>query len=272
MATTYTGTATYTTSVVIPDDGDLATAASVDMPIKSEIDMDFFLLQSYQLIPDSTSCISAWCTSGTTISISPIPLAIVSVNGFYTQLTTNIVSTCGVGEIEGGGGAYSANTWYYVYLYGDVVGNALFQSSTIPPDPKKLFKLGNDNYKYICSFRTDGTATPFPFYMNRGIYTYYSQKYVISGSSTSEAVIDLSTLVPTSSTCCELFIGLTNADLVPNTTSIRSYSNVGNDYIVKSGDSMYFSLKAPTDNTQKIRYQSTSTSNYLAVNVLGYYE
>lgn len=233
MSQTYTGTAAYTNTITIPDDGDPAAAASVNNPTKSEADMSMFLLQSIGLMPQSTSAITLISTDGLSVNVGPISSIIVNEIGNYKTIGTAAASSIGVAQVEGAPAQFAPNTWYYIYVLSQL-GVLTFTIRTVRPDVWNMFAQGNDIQRYIGSFKTNNDAVPHivPFYMTRGYYTYLESPIAGGGNSLVESVIPTNSLIPPTSRIGRLIYYLFNIGAPANLTLIPSAGLAG--YVIPS--------------------------------------
>lgn len=274
MAQTYTGTAAYTNTITIPDDGDPAAAASVNNPAKSEADMNMFLLQSIGLMPQSTSAIFLSCVNRTSINIGPISSIIVNEVGNYKTIGTAAVSSVGIAQVEGAPAQFAASTWYYIYAYSNL-GVLNFIIRTVRPDVWNMFALGSDVQRYIGCFRTDTNAVPgiVPFVMSRGNYTYLDKLSVGGGSALVETTVLTSSFVPPTSRLARLLCNYTaNAPgsftIIPFTGLSGYVFNV--TPMIPVSDNAY--IEMPTDTQQNIRYLVSTNQIAVDINVNGFHE
>lgn len=275
MASTYTGTPAFTNSITIPDDGDLAAAATVNNPTRSEADMGLFLLQAIGLAPESTSDIYINSINGTTVNIGPISSIVVNENGNYKFISTVGASVVGVPQVEGGPAQFAANTWYYIYAYSNA-GVLNFIIRTVPPDSWKMFALGSDVQRYIGCFKTDGAGPPaiIPFFMTRGKYSYLNVQSVGGGNATVESPITISAYVPPTSRQAVLQYEYTNSALPGSFRLLSRAGTTGFLIPTRVGPATTDSgtLEMAVDDTQSIRYLVSAGTINITINVLGFYE
>jgi len=270
MATTYIGTPAYTASITIPSDGDLASAASVNNPTKSEADMDYFILQAAGNLTQG-SPISLYSTDLATIDVGPVSLAIVTETGLYTAVSTNAVQNIGVAQLETGVN-YVASTWYYIYIY-SVAGVAAFQISTTVPDTFRQYKATSTSHKYIGSFRTNGGGQPIRFYAIRGIYTYLDDVSVSSGNATTETVVATNGYVPPTSRLVNLHLSYDNtAGATSSFQIISTPTTTGVTFVAFASAVSDLTYQFMTYTDQTMRYKVGNASVSLTISVLGYTE
>jgi len=271
MSQIYIGNPAYVTQITIPDDGDLASAASVNNPAKASADMDYFLLQSIGQITQGAP-IKISCTDGSTIDVSAIPLAIVNENGLFKTISTNSTVNIGVANLEIGAN-YVSNSWYYIYIFSNA-GNAAFQISLAAPDPFNLFKQGSDSHRYIGSFRVGPASTIYKFSASRGQYMYMdTQTLLTGGNSTSEARVDISSAIPPTSRVVDLHLSLTNSSPLTSYVKLLTYSGGSFYQFIAYLQSSYdYSYTMQTNTDQSIRYLTGAATTNLSITILGYKE
>jgi len=270
MSQIYIGSPAYTSSITIPNDGDLASAASVNNPTKSEADMDYFLLQSMGLLTQGAS-VKLSSVDGATIVISALPLIVVNENGLYVTISTPSSITISRTSLEVGAN-FVPNTWYYIYAY-SIASIANFQISLVPPDTNNLYKQGGDSYRYLGSIRTNGLSQILKVYSNRGKYIYLDTAYqLLNGSSTTELAIPLNTVVPPTTRLVDLHIVYGNN---AGDSYFRLFTFPGGQFQQFSAfgsRSNDFSYTMYTNVDQTIRYLVEITNVRLSVSVSGYQE
>lgn len=275
MAQTYTGTAAYTNTITIPDDGDPAAAASVNNPAKSEADMNMFLLQSIGLMPQSTSAITLSCINRTSVVVSPISSIIVNDIGNYKTIGTAAVSSVGIAQVEGGPAQFAPNTWYYIYAFSNL-GTLNFIIRTVRPDTWNMFALGSDVQRYIGCFRTDGNAVPgiYPFVMSRGNYTYLDKLSAGGGNSTVEATVLTSSYVPPTSRLARLLYYYRNTGLAATFTLYPFTGLTGYVINARVGPDTEENgfVEMPTATNQNIRYVVSANTLAIDIAVNGFHE
>ena len=268
---TYIGTPNYTASITIPDDGDLASAASVNNPAKSSADMDYFLLQSIgQLTQGAPIRLSS--LDGANVIVDPIPLAIVSSGGLYKTISTISQTTIGTAQLETGN-SYAASTWYYIYIFINQ-GQTAFQISVVPPTASNMYKQGGDTHKYIGCFRTNGAGAILKFYANRGRYLYMDvTPQLQNGNSTVEFPVSLTSVVPPTSRVCSLLAQLNNADNTDGYTRLSTYfGGAYYQYTAFAQRSNSFNILSQVAPDGNIRYLTSVPQVDLSLTVLGYEE
>lgn len=274
MAQTYTGTAAYTNTITIPDDGDPAAAASVNPASRSEADMNMFLLQSIGLMPETSSDIVLSCVDRNTVNIGPVSSFIISENGLYKSIGTSGISNIGLAEVEGGPAKYDASSWYYIYAYSNL-GTLKFIIRKVRPDIWRMFALGSDTQRYIGCFRTDsGAPDPkiLPFIASRGKYSYLDELVAGGGNAIAETLIATNGYIPPTSRCGVFGWKYANAglastfNLVP-VAGLPGYVFIARQLIDDSG-----AVELPVDGNQQLRYFVGSADVVLSVYVHGFYE
>lgn len=282
MPTTYVGTPVFNQSIIIPVDGDLADAASVNVSATAEIDTQLKLFEVYGQMMQSTCPIRAqWSAVGVgfSVDIAPIPFIVVTEGGTWKTIFTTTTTNVGVAALEGGG-AYLPNTWYYVYAY-SVAGVCNFQISTIPPDQFSLYKNGTFSMKFICSVRTDpfvGSLQPFQKYGN--YVSYEIQQPIGGGSSTAlSPLLSADYIPPTSSAIprmCKIIMDSNSAATINDTvvTVKSSAAFAGYTFFVRASGVDTTIFDAITDLNRTIYYQIANIPTLPTVNfyLVGYYE
>ena len=278
MSTLYTGVPTLTSSITIPADGDLANANSVNVSAKALLDMQTFLFQTFGQDMQSTSPIRCYSTIGSVknITIDPMPLILVNELGTWKTISLLNSVTVGVAQIEGAPGDYTADTWYYVYIY-SVAGLAQVLLSTTPPDIYNLYRTGGQSHKYIASFKTSGTnVTPFSRYGNT---TQYLSNLSVGGSpSLTRVPLITSLFIPptpasTMGRFCKILIKPTNVGAASNLTFYNnSVITVGYDIFVPQNTTTTVCIEMPTDPNNNIYYVSGSSSLTFQCFIIGYTE
>ena len=205
MSSTLTETAVFTSSTIVPSDGDEAVAASVN--------------NAFQVLADRTQALLALCngtlrggylTVGTNqVVVSPVRALVVG--GVYGSNAVQTTLTLP---------SLSSGTWYYVYAYPDGSGGVSFEVSTTAPDNSgttgdggAMWKSGGTTRRYLGSFRTyiDGASVvrPLPMHQTAGGRYIYRKSEVSEtlvpalavltssgGSVTDEATVSLTGWVP----------------------------------------------------------------------------
>ena len=205
MSSTLTETAVFTSSTIVPSDGDEAVAASVN--------------NAFQVLADRTQALLALCNG--------------TLRGGYLTVGTNQVVVSPVRDLIVGGvygsnavqttltlPSLSSGTWYYVYAYPDGSGGVSFEVSTTAPDNSgttgdggAMWKSGGTTRRYLGSFctYTDGASVvrPMPMFQASGgryhyVWSAVSEMLIpplttltTSGGSVADTeTIDLSDWVP----------------------------------------------------------------------------
>jgi len=272
MAQNYIGTPAYTTSITIPIDGELASAASVNNPTKSEADMDYFILQSMGLLVQG-SPVRISSLDGLNLIISALPFMIVNENGVYKNISTASPVVLSRTSLEVGPN-FIANTWYYVYAF-SIAGVANFQISVTPPDQSNLYKQGGDSFRYIGSARTNGLAQLVKFVSNRGQYNYIDTTLqLVNGSSTTELPVTLNAAVPPTSRLVDLHVTYTNNPGLDSYFRLFIYPGGSYQQFIAFGSkSNDFTYSMSTNIDQSIRYLvGVPGTVRLTLSVLGYKE
>jgi len=267
---TYIGTPAYTSSITIPSDGDLASAASVNNPTKSEADMDYFILQAVGNITQG-SPITLYSDDLATVNVGPISLAIVTETGLYTAVSTNAIQNIGTAQLETGVN-YVASTWYYIYIY-SVAGVAAFQISTTPPDTYRQYKATSTSHKYIGSFKTNGGGQIVRFYAIRGVYQYLDDNAISTGNATTETVVATNAYVPPTSRLVNLHLFYDNiAGATSSYQIITTPTTAGISFVAFGSTISDLAYQFMTYIDQTMRYKVGNTSVSLSISVAGYTE
>lgn len=140
-------------------------------------------------------------------------------SGTWKPYFTAAVATLGISHVEGTPGSLSAATRYYVYAWSDGGSSVRWQISTSPPTEsgtptvRRHWKRGQTaNYRYVCTFVTDGSGDPVPCALCNGRYTYTggtdltTLRALNNGVATSWTSVDLSGLVPVTARRARLWI------------------------------------------------------------------
>jgi len=281
MATTYTGTPVLNTSITIPQDGDNANAASVNVASQALLDMQVYLLRTYGLTMQSTSPIRVRDDNfnvADTVLIYPIPSVVVDDGGTWKAVFTITNTTLSSTDVEGGGG-FVANTWYYVYAYA-MMSSCKFQISPVKPDIYGLYKDGTFSHKYICSFKTDGSAHIIGF-NKYGNFTQYQQNLSIGGgNSTTQTSLSSDSYIPpitggTMSRICKVLVQYDNSHGSPLILSMIPRSGAsGYPFNIPALGVGTFICDIPADDMRKIYYRCSSNLNNPTIlfTMYGYWE
>lgn len=168
MATTLTPTSppTFPAALSTPADGDACNAASVNV--------------AYQALLDAVAAAQAMtarglsikprlrCVNGTSVVMSAVPAMAVTVGTVLTVKNPIPAQTFTVADLEGGG-AFSADTYYFMYLYlsGGLITR---QISATAPDAYNMYKASSTDYAYVGSFRVGPAGTITNFVAMNGVY------------------------------------------------------------------------------------------------------
>lgn len=276
MSTTYSGSPTLVTSITIPVDGDSATANSVNVSSKALFDMQAFLLQTYGQQQQSTSPIKCY-TLVDRVVLSPIPLVIMTETAiwksYFKTTDTAILSS----KVEGGGGVFAHNVWYYLYAFSNA-GSLDFQYSLTPPDSYNLYKNdGTFAFKYITAVRSDNSGQ----LLDLNKYGNSINSYNLIGSSTAttvESTLSTATAIPpykVTPTPVTLQVTVTGTTAVSNTLYIKSVAgSTGIAFPLGTDLNYSFQVQTITDPTQKLYWQCGFTDLTTAINfsIVNYYE
>lgn len=276
MSTTYSGSPTLVTSITIPVDGDSATANSVNVSSKALFDMQAFLLQTYGQQQQSTSPIKCY-TLVDRVVVSPIPLVIMTEaaiwKSYFKTTDTAILSS----KVEGGGGVFAHNVWYYLYAFSNA-GSLDFQYSLTPPDSYNLYKNdGTFAFKYITAVRSTNTGQ----LLDLNKYGNSINSYNPIGSSTAttvESTLSTATAIPpykVTPTPVTLQVTVTGTTAVSNTLYIKSVAgSTGIAFPLGTALNYTFQVQTITDPTQKLYWQCGFTDPTTAITffIVNYYE
>lgn len=278
MSTTYSGSPTLVTSITIPVDGDSATANSVNVSSKALFDMQAFLLQTYGQQQQSTSPIRCFVDSPDVILL-PIPLIIMSESGTWKSYFKPTNTSIGPSKVEGGGGVFANNAWYYLYGFSNA-GTLDFQYSLTPPDSYNLYKNdGTFSFKYITAVRTNnfGQLLELNKYGNF-VSSFNGNGLGSSTATTVESTLNTSTSLPpykTTPTPVTLQIQVTGTTAVSNTLYIKSVAgSTGIAFPLGTALNYSFQVQTITDPTQRLYWQCGFTDLTTTINfsIVSYYE
>lgn len=182
---------TLAANITIPDDGDLAAAATSGNPDTDLLNLGYYALKRLQ---HTNGAIRARCDGSfgapdeKTIRIYPIlGFVVIDTAVRFGFKTTN--TDINEANLEGGG-AYANNTFYYVYVYINA-GVPTFQISGTAPDVYRIFKSGNTSYKYLFSFVTNGIGNVARFYWDKGVMRLHNERIVVTTAPVVAASVSL---------------------------------------------------------------------------------
>lgn len=140
-----------------PADGELATAATVNVPFQTiQNDVEAFRLLTY----GGGFYVNLSATSSTNMVIQPLGAVVVKVAGTWKVYEHSLASTINPQALHGG--VLAASTRYFVYAYVSA-GVLTFQVTVDTPDANRRYKSGDEQYQYITTFYTDHTAALLPY-------------------------------------------------------------------------------------------------------------
>jgi len=277
MPTTYVGSAAFNPSITIPVDGDLADANSVNVSAKAEIDTQLSLFDMYGQMMQSTCPIRIRRKLTLVVDIDPIPFIAVTEGGTWKTIFSTTTTSVGVANIEGMPGAFTPNTWYYIYAFSN--GGVMdFQLSTTPPDVYGLYKNGTFSMKFLGTFLTNSGGFIIPFEKYGNFVTYEGKFTVGSGSSTTPSALNTAAAIPPSINnvprLCKMVLDINNTAntsdqliLVGSTTPITGLS-----FQARAGglDTTVFDIA--TDANRALFYSVSNNLTVATFSLYGYYE
>jgi hypothetical protein len=149
-----------------PSDGDIANAASVNagfQALENSVEALRFLTYGGGFYPRVKA------TSNTVMTIQPLGAVIVKQLGVWTAVPHSVATT--IDPIALAGGAFAANTRYYVYV-NLVAGVITWSVSTTAPDVGWRYKTGDEQYQFITTFYTDSTPNLLTYAQSGKEYKY----------------------------------------------------------------------------------------------------
>lgn len=175
-------------SLTGPADGELATAATVNVPFQDlQNDAEAFRALTY----GGGFHVSVTATSNTVMTIAPLGAVVVKVAGVWNVLPHTLAST--IDPLALAGGAFAASTRYYVYA-AIVAGVITFSVSTTAPDAGHRYKTGDEQYQFITTFVTSSTNNLTRYIQNGQKYLYTAPTDALTLLTAGNAVV--STAVP----------------------------------------------------------------------------
>ena len=176
-------------------------------------------------------------------------------------------------------GAEAADTWYAIWIIADSVTSnvpraLLSLSSSAPTMPS-----GFDKKRRISWVRNDGSSDFYDYYSTtNGRDRFYLWREVetilellTNGAATSFANVDISELVPPTSTLAYIntnHVGVSTQDFASFRTGGSSLDPVGHRCFAEDAGSTCFHIE--TDSTQNIEYENSTAGDETDVWILGY--
>jgi hypothetical protein len=152
-----------------PADGDIANAASVNVAFQSlenSVEALRFLTYGGGFYPRVKA------TSNTVMTIQPLGAVVVKQLGVWTAVPHSVATT--IDPLALAGGAFAANTRYYVYV-NLVAGVITWSVSTTAPDAGYRYKTGDEQYQFISTFYTDSALNLLPYSQSDKTYIYQNR-------------------------------------------------------------------------------------------------
>ena len=149
-----------------PADGDIANAASVNVAFQSlenSVEALRFLTYGGGFYPRVKA------TSNTVMTIQPLGAVVVKQLGVWTAVPHTVATT--IDPLALAGGAFAANTRYYVYV-NLVAGVITWSVSTTAPDVGWRYKTGDEQYQFVTTFYTDHVPDLLTYTQSGKTYTY----------------------------------------------------------------------------------------------------
>lgn len=164
-------------------------ALTVQLYEKGLIDRDMSTFISLKKYTYTANTLVADSTDGATIKVSGLVGTVQVVNNkpvFYNQ-TAVTLSAANLG------GAFQADTWYYVYNYINN-GAVSYEISATPPSPANpIFKTGDSTRRYMFDFLTNGASTIIPFNRKGNRHTYLTPQPILLGGTSSNVAATINT-------------------------------------------------------------------------------
>lgn len=177
-----------------PADGDIANAASVNtgfQALENSVEALRYLTYGGGFFPRVKA------TSNTVMVVQPLGAVVVKQLGVWTAVPHSVATT--IDPLALAGGAFAANTRYYVYV-NLVAGVITWSVSTTAPDVGWRYKTGDEQYQFITTFYTDSTPNLLT-YAQSGKEYKYTTLTATGGGVRGNIVLDLgSALVATAFT------------------------------------------------------------------------
>ena len=199
-----------------PADGDIATAASVNVAFQSlenSVEALRFLTYGGGFYPRVKA------TSNTVMTIQPLGAVVVKQAGVWAVVPHTVATT--IDPLALAGGAFAANTRYYVYV-NLVAGVITWSVSTTAPDAGWRYKTGDEQYQFVSTFYADTGPNLIPY--TQSGKTYLTKKFstatvqLSGGNATVPTAVSFSTYVPTNASSVLLQIAF-----IPNADQASAY-------------------------------------------------
>ena len=194
-----------------PADGDIANAASVNVAFQSlenSVEALRFLTYGGGFYPRVKA------TSNTVMTIQPLGAVVVKQLGVWTAVPHTVATT--IDPLALAGGAFAANTRYYVYV-NLVAGVITWSVSTTAPDVGWRYKTGDEQYQFVTTFYADAGSNLMRY--TQSGKTYQLEKFSTSnaqlsgGNATVATAVAFTSFVPTGTTSVLLqIVFVPNAD------------------------------------------------------------
>ena len=194
-----------------PADGDIANAASVNTGFQAlENSVEALRYLTY----GGGFYARVKATSNTVMTIQPLGAVVVKQLGVWTAVPHSVATT--IDPLALAGGAFAANTRYYVYV-NVVAGVITWSVSTTAADAGWRYKTGDEQYQFITTFYADA-ANNLLRYTQSG-KTYQLEKFSTSnaqltgGNAIVATAVAFTSFVPTGATSVLLqLVFVPNAD------------------------------------------------------------
>ena len=217
-----------------PADGDIANAASVNVAFQSlenSVEALRFLTYGGGFYPRVKA------TSNTVMTIQPLGAVIVKQAGIWTAVPHTVATT--IDPIALAGGAFAANTRYYVYV-NVVAGVITWSVSTTAADVGWRYKTGDEQYQFVSTFYTDDTPDLLAYTQSGKTYTYDTVT-ATGGGVRGNLLLDLgAALAPTNVT--------TVGGAIP--TGVSEYRLYGQAATAAVAGVVYLGLALPSANSR----------------------
>ncbi len=220
MSHTLTETATFTSTVTVPDDGDQRDAASVGAPFQALANRSTYLkqrvdaleadnldarldtLESQYINGNLLGPEIMYTTSATQILVEAQHLFRIGTAFLYEPGAVTFTPTL-----------YSTSTWHYVYAYNNA-GSIAYESSPIAPGSNRIFKGGDATRRYVGSFYVNAANTIRPFRKTGKEYLWQhsatSENLSVGSAGTTLTAHDFSSFVSPLSRIAKVFLTLYN--------------------------------------------------------------
>ena len=217
----------------------------------------------------------------TTTTITVGPLAVRTAGGLVETTTNTVIDST---NLEGGG-SFSGNTWYYVYV--SVVNGAFsFEISTTGPTLNLRNKTGDASKLYLGTVRTSFAAGLLGS-RTVGNRTVYDTDVLVlnGGTQTTWASVDCSGCVPPTAVMALINVTLLNNTAQSRICSVRVNGALApaisltatSKYLVDLGGTTSSSINTTfteiaLDAGRAFEYQTGNSSSFVTINVVGYIE